>query len=159
MKFSTRFCLATLLAAATASLSGKAVAEMSICFLQPDNSVPIPCPVDASGSPVTSTVPLAASATDSSSTITTGGTFQTIAAASTTRRSLEFTNICNVTGNCTATTNYCYIFIATSGTPTTANSVPIPPGAQYVREMGVIPTNAIQATCAGNSDKYALKVQ
>jgi hypothetical protein len=154
-----KFLLTGITTIALFGLTNVSEAAQSICFLQDTNGVITTCPVDANGVPIVSSGASAASATNSSSTITTGGTFQTISAASTSRKSLEFTNICNVTGNCTATTNYCYIFIAASGTPSTANSVPVPPGAMYVRSMGAIPTDAIQATCAGNGDKYALKVQ
>lgn len=152
--------IATALLAALAVLPVKKVkADVAVCFVQSAAGVITPCTSDAAGNLITSSSPLASSATDGSGTITTGGTFQTVAAASTTRKNLEFTNICNTTGNCTATTNMCYVFIAVSGTPTTANSIPVPPGTQYIRTDGSIPTNAIQATCAGNSDKFALKTQ
>lgn len=103
--------------------------------------------------------PSGASQTDYSTTITTGGTFQQLIASSATRKSLEVQNVCAVAGNCTAVTNKCYVFIAASGTPSTANSVVLNPGDYYLRDAGVIPTDAIQATCAGNSDKIMAKAE
>lgn len=129
------------------------------CFVQPPNGPPIPCPVDSNNIPLSSGVASGSVTVNASSAITLGATFQTIAAASLTRRSLEFTNICSVAGNCTTVSNTCYLFIAASGTPTIANSVPVGAGAQYIRSTGTIPTDAIQVTCDGTGDKYALKVQ
>lgn len=94
-----------------------------------------------------------------STTIATGGTFQQIAAANSTRKSLDFVNICNVAGNCTAVTNKCYLFIAATGTPTVANSIPVPAGSEYLRSSGNIPSDAILATCDGNGDKFYLGLQ
>lgn len=105
------------------------------------------------------TFPGASSTTPGDSTITVGGTFQTIAAASTSRKSLDFVNVCNVGSNCTTTGNLCYLYIAASGTPTTANSIPVVPGQEYIRSSGVVPSDAIQATCDGTGDHFALKVQ
>lgn len=105
------------------------------------------------------TVGTPAAQTNSANTITTGGTFQTISAASSTRKSFEFQNICTKAGNCTATTDNCYLFIAASGTPTTANSIVVGPGQAYLRSTGSIPSNAIQATCDSNGDHYYLAVQ
>ena len=88
-----------------------------------------PLPVTGSSSTPIPVVPTAEPTTNSSGTITVGGTFQTIAAANTARLSFEFVNLCNVTSACTATTNYCYLFFATSGSPSkTTNVIPIPPG-------------------------------
>ncbi len=97
--------------------------------------------------------------TNSSGTIATGGTFQTIAIANTTRASFEFHNVCTVAGNCNATTDNCYLFVAAAGVPTTANSIIVPPGSAYLRSQGAVPSNAIQATCAGTGDKFYLSVQ
>ena len=120
--------------------------------------------VDSNGAACTngqgggSSGPLAAATTDASSTITTGGTFQQIAAASTSRKSLEFSNVCSVATECTTTANYCYIFFGASGA-NKGNSIPIPAGGSYLRSSGVIPSDAIQATCDGNSDHYRLALQ
>lgn len=97
--------------------------------------------------------------TNSATTVTTGGTFQTGAAASTTRKAFEFQNICNKSGNCTATTNNCYVFVAASGTPTTANSIIVQAGWGYLRSIGAVPSDAIQVTCDGTGDKFYLAVQ
>jgi hypothetical protein len=107
--------------------------------------------VAATGSPASQTI--------SSSTITTGGTFQTIAVSNSTRLSYEFQNVCSKSGNCTATTNNCYVYVAASGTPTTAKSIIVPPGGAYLRSSGAVPNNAIQATCDGTGDAYYLSVQ
>lgn len=98
--------------------------------------------------------------TDASGTIATGGTFQPIAAANTARQSFEFVNICGVTSACTATTNYCYLFFAASGSPSkTTDAIPVAPGASYLRSSGSIPSDAIQATCDGTGDHFRLAVQ
>ena len=118
-----------------------------------------PATMDTTGALCTDAVVGAATA-EASSTITTGGTFQTIAAANAARRSLEFINLCNVATACTTTANVCYLFIAASGTPTkTTNAIPVPAGGSYLRSSGVIPTDAIQATCDGTGDHYRLAVQ
>lgn len=103
--------------------------------------------------------PLAAPSTDKSGTITTGGTFQTIAAANTSRKSFEFQNVCHIAGNCTTVANNCYLFFAASGSPTTAKSKVIGPGQEYLRSEGAVPSDAIQATCDGNSDKFSAAEQ
>jgi hypothetical protein len=97
--------------------------------------------------------------TDSSGTITTGGTFATLLASNTARKSLEFTNVCNIAANCTTTANYCYITTVASGSATKGNSIPIPPGASYLRSSGAIPSDAIAGTCDGTGDKYRLASQ
>lgn len=102
---------------------------------------------------------VAAASTNSSSTITVGGTFQTILAASTARKSFEFQNICNVAGNCNATSDACYLYIAASGSPTTGNSMNLPAGGYYLRSAGSIPGDAVQATCTASGDKFYLAVQ
>lgn len=99
------------------------------------------------------------SQTNSASTITTGGTFQTIALADTARKSFDFQNLCSKTGNCTATSNNCYLFIAGSGSPTLATAILVAAGQEYLRSAGAIPSDAIQATCDGNGDKFYLAVQ
>lgn len=110
--------------------------------------------VSVSGGGVSASAP-----TNTSATITTGGTFQTIQASSATRKSLEFMNVCAKSGNCTAITNNCYLYIAASGSPTTANAVVVPAGGYYLRSVGNIPSSAIQATCDGTGDHFYLAVQ
>lgn len=123
----------------------------SKCFIQYGKAGPLgPIPV----------VPTPAPTTEASSTITVGGTFQQIAAANTSRKSIEFANLCAVASACTATTNYCYLFFAASGSPSkTTNVIPVPPGASYLRSSGSIPSDAVQATCDGTGDHYRLAVQ
>ncbi len=103
--------------------------------------------------------PGANATSNTSSTITTGATFQTIAAANGSRKSVEFVNVCNISGNCVSTSDNCYLFFAISGSPTTAKSVVVGPGQEYLRSQGSIPADAIQATCDGTADKYYLAVQ
>lgn len=102
---------------------------------------------------------VASPTTNASATVTTGGTFQQAAAASTARRSMSFVNICNVAGNCGALSNMCYIFFGPAGSATTANSIPVPPGAEYLRSQGAIPSDVIAVTCASTGDKFRLAVQ
>jgi hypothetical protein len=122
------------------------------CFSPYSGTNPLPVTPSGSGA-----VP--AATTNSASTIVTGGTFQTIASASTTRKSVEFENVCLKSGNCTATTNNCYLYIAASGSGTTANSIVVPPGASYLRANGTIPSDAVSATCDGTGDHYYLSIQ
>lgn len=112
--------------------------------------------------PITGTVSastIATSQTNSSGSITVGGTFQQIAAASATRKSFEFHNVCTKAGNCTATSNNCYLYVAAAGTPGTDNSIIVPAGATYLRASGAVPSDQIRATCDGTGDKYYLSVQ
>lgn len=111
------------------------------------------------GSSGSATFGAPASQSNTSSTITVGGTFQTIAASSATRKSFEFHNTCTKAGNCTTQSNNCYLFVAAAGVPSTSNSIIVPAGATYLRVSGAIPTNAIQATCDGTGDAYYLSLQ
>ena len=97
-----------------------------------------------------------------SGTVATGGTFQSLAVANPSRLSIEFENICNVSGNCNATTDNCYLWWTSTGTPsspTKATSLTISPGSYYGRFQGTVPSDAFQVTCDGNSDKYWSEVQ
>lgn len=113
----------------------------------------------APGSPLPTGGSLATAVTNSSSTITTGGTFQTVAATNNKRQSLDFINICNVTGNCTATTDICYLYFGVLASATTTNSVPIAAGYEYLRSSGTIPSAPINVTCTSTGDKFYLQVQ
>lgn len=95
---------------------------------------------------------------DLSGTITTGNTFQTITPPAGARNSIEFQNICSVSGNCTATTNLCYINFG-SATATLVNSIVLQPGQLYLRSNGAIPNDTIKITCNGTGDKFMLKMQ
>lgn len=98
--------------------------------------------------------------TEASGTVTTGGTFQQIAAANVTRQSMEFVNLCLVPSACTATTNNCYLFFAASGSPgKTTDAITIPPGWSYLRSTGSIPSDIVQATCDGTGDHFRFAVQ
>ena len=118
-----------------------------------------PATMDTTGALCTNAVSAGSATMEASSTITTGGTFQTVAAANTARRSFEFINICNVASACTTTADNCYLFFAASGSPTKNNSIPVPAGGSYLRSAGAVPTDAIQATCDGAGDHYRLAVQ
>lgn len=93
-------------------------------------------------------------------TITTGGTFQTVSTTGSpgVRRSIEFQNLCSISGNCTATTDACYFYMG-SGSASTANSIYIAAGNEYLRSSGAIPNDAIQVTCTSTGDKFLLNVQ
>lgn len=95
---------------------------------------------------------------DYSGTITTGGTFQTININVRIRRSLEFQNVCHVSGNCTSVSNSCFVYFG-SGSPTTANSIALQAGQGYLRSSGVVPNDDVKVTCTGTGDKFVLKVQ
>ena len=82
--------------------------------------------------------------TGRSVTITTGTTFQTVIAAGN-YRSLTIQN------NNTNTDN-CWVYVVNTGSPTTANSILLTPGAAYTRYFPYIPNGAIQATCATTAD-------
>lgn len=92
-------------------------------------------------------------------TITTGNTFQTVLAALTavsfpgrpSRRSLTIQN------NNTTTDN-CWIFIG-SGTASAATSILLQPGQAYTRYWPYVPSDAIQGTCASNSDTLYVDTQ
>lgn len=137
-------------------------AETSIC-IQSQSTTPGQsgqnCYPATPGMPLPAGGSLASPVTNSSSTITTGGTFQTIAAAKTNRQSLDFVNICNIAGNCTTTTDECYLYFGTLASATTSNAIPVGPGQEYLRSSGTIPSAAINATCATTSDKFYLQTQ
>ena len=100
------------------------------------------------------------SASDLSGTIAAGGSFQVLAAASTSRRSIEFANLCPSAGACTSAANNCYLFIAGAGTPGAGtNAVTVAPGGSYLRSVGNIPSDAIMGSCDGTGDHFSLKVQ
>lgn len=90
---------------------------------------------------------------DLSGSITTGGTFQVLDAASS-RQTFEFQNICTKSGNCTATTDNCYINVGTVAAPTIANSILVTPGSYYGRFIGMTPAGTIFVTCDSTNDKF-----
>jgi hypothetical protein len=103
-------------------------------------------PTTVQGAPVSGVV-INRSTINSSAVITTGNTFQTVLAAqgtSTQRQSLTIQN------NNTSTDN-CWVFIG-SGSATAARSIILQPGQAYTRYWPYVPSDAIQATCASNSD-------
>lgn len=134
-------------------------AETSICVQSQNPAGGQNCYPVSPGSPFPAGGSLASSVTNSSSTITAGGTFQTIAAAKTNRQSIDFVNICNVAGNCSATTDECYLYFGTLGSAATTDSIPVAPGQEYLRSAGTIPSAALNATCTTTSDKFYLQTQ
>lgn len=107
---------------------------------------------------VTGSAP-ARSSTNNSGAVTTGGTFVQLAPANASRQSIEVQNICNVSGNCNATTDNCYLWWGSSGSATKPTSLTLTPGAYYGRFAGTVPGDAFQFTCDGNSDKYWSELQ
>jgi hypothetical protein len=96
--------------------------------------------------------PVAGTATNratlnTATTITTGNTFQqilpSILGTSTQRQALTIENN-NASDNC-------WLFIG-SGTATKAISILLLPGGSYTRYWPYVPSDALQATCASNSD-------
>lgn len=99
-----------------------------------------------------SATPVAASATTiANGTVTTGGTFQQIAAANASRLSFEYQN--------NNAAHDCYIYFGTTGSATTAKSVKVTAGQYYLRSAGAIPSEAIQTTCSNTSDTFYAAVQ
>lgn len=124
------------------------------CFVQPPNAVPIPCLADSAGHQIISTAPLVAATTNKSTGVLAGGSFQLIAGATGTRKSLEFTNTCNVAANCVSVTDMCYLYFASDNTPSLVSSIVIPPTYTYIRSEGVVPQEAVYATCDGTGDTF-----
>jgi hypothetical protein len=102
----------------------------------------------------------AAPTTDGSASITTGGTFQQVLPANTSRKTLEMQNICSVAaGGCVATSDNCYWTTVATASATKANSFLLAPGAYYGRLNGVVPSDAISVTCDGTGDKFKFASQ
>lgn len=94
-----------------------------------------------------------AATTNASAVITTGNTFQTVLAAvvtGTVRRSLTIQN--------NNATNSCWVFVG-SGGATKATSILLLAGGAYTRYYPYVPSDAIQATCASNSDTLYVDTQ
>ena len=79
-----------------------------------------------------------------SATITAGGTFQTLQAA-TARQSLTVQN------NNASGTDYCYLWIG-AGSATEGGSIALGVGQAYTRYWPYVPQEALQVTCANTSD-------
>lgn len=96
--------------------------------------------------------------TNSSGQITVGKTFQSIAPQSLTRQQFSFQNVCNKAGNCSTTTDLCYLYMEDNGVPTLSNSLIVTAGQEYLRSVGRIPGAAIQATCDTSGDNFRLSI-
>lgn len=88
--------------------------------------------------------------TNASITVASGNAFQTVLAANPNRISL-------VIGNNNAS-DACWIFFGT-GTATKALSLELAAGLIYYRVIGMIPSDAIQATCTSTSDTLYVDYQ
>lgn len=91
--------------------------------------------------------------TNRSTTITVGGTFQTVTAVSSTRMSITIQNNNPLSG-----TEYCYIYVGV-GTASTAASIVLGPGGSYQRYWPNIPSDPIQATCTTTNDTLYIDTQ
>lgn len=81
--------------------------------------------------------------------ITTGNTFQTVLTAKN-RQSLTIQN--------NNATDSCWVFIG-AGSATKGTSILLLAGGSYTRYFPFIPNDAIQATCASNSDTLYVDTQ
>jgi len=95
--------------------------------------------------PISTNVPAAVPTINASQVIAVGGTFQVALPINPLRKSLTVIN--NNTNNHT-----CYLFIGGAGIASTANSIVLPPNAQYFRNSGYIPQDVIQVTCSNSAD-------
>jgi hypothetical protein len=93
------------------------------------------------------TAPFDASTTNSSATIATGNTFQTILTASVKRQSLTIENN-NASDSCWIT----FGTGITAGNATKAKSILLTSGGSFTRYWPYVPSDEIEATCASNSD-------
>jgi hypothetical protein len=94
-----------------------------------------------------------AATANSSATITTGNTFQTILTAVTQtnqRRSLTIEN--------NNASDSCWLFIG-AGSATEATSILLTSGGSYTRYYPYVPADAIQATCATSNDTLYVDFQ
>jgi hypothetical protein len=87
--------------------------------------------------------------TNSSATIVTGNTFQTVLSAGV-RHSLTIEN--------NNTTDSCWVFVG-GGSATKGTSVLLLAGSAYTRYYPYVPNDAIQATCATTSDTLYVDTQ
>lgn len=95
---------------------------------------------------------------DASGSIAAGGTFQAVTLPTGVVHSVDFINICSVSGNCTSSADSCQLYFG-AGTPTVANSIPVPASFEYLRSSGAVPNDAMQVTCTSTGDKFYLKFQ
>ena len=95
-------------------------------------------------------VPIQRSTVNASATITTGNTFQTVLAATITRKALTIEN--------NNATDSCWLFIG-SGSAAKGTSILLLAGGSYVRYWPYVPNDALQATCASNNDTLYIDYQ
>lgn len=88
-----------------------------------------------------------------SAVITTGNTFQTILTAETANSRRQSLTIANNNA-----TDSCWVYVG-AGTATKATSILLLAGGSYSRYWPYIPQDAIQATCANNSDTLYVDIQ
>lgn len=116
-----------------------------------------PCSEDLNGNQrvtgtITATPPTPTPTPNSAGTITTGGTFQQLAASSTSRKSLDFQN---KSGN----GDLCWLYFGTTVSATTAKSIKVIDGQEYLRASGQLPSDAVQTTCTTTADAFYFAVQ
>jgi hypothetical protein len=92
----------------------------------------------------------ASATTNISGAITLGGTFQTISASSTTRKSFEFQN---------NSADPCYLYFGVLGAATLNNSLKVIAGGSYLRSSGALPSDAVNLTCTTTADVFFAAVQ
>lgn len=88
-----------------------------------------------------------------SAVITTGNTFQQVLAVQTATDIRQALTIANNNA-----TDSCWVFIG-SGTATKGTSILLLAGGSYGRYWPFVPSDAIQATCASNSDTLYVDLQ
>jgi hypothetical protein len=94
--------------------------------------------------------------TNRSVSITTGGTFQQILAATPNTRDTLYQSL-TIQNNQTTTDN-CWIHIG-GGTVNQSTSILLAPGQAYTRYFPYTPSDAIQGTCTTNGDKLYVDTQ
>lgn len=125
-----------------------AFAFVSTAWAQQSNYIPGQIVGGMAGNPST---------LNSSATITTSGTFQTLLASTqisnTTRR-----QALTIENNNAAGPN-CWIYLGPTASATIANSILLPVGGSYTRYWPYVPSDNIAGTCGANATTIYLDVQ
>lgn len=124
-----------------ADISNAQVGQTQICLPTSAGCVPVN---NNTPFPISTNVPAAVPTVNSSQIIAVGNTFQQALGTNTSRKALTVINN-NTNGH------NCYLYIG-GGVASTANSIILPPNAQYFRNSGYIPQDVIQVTCSGTAD-------
>jgi hypothetical protein len=113
-------------------------------------SVVLWCYNSATGFQTTQPCPGNKNTTNAAVVITTGGTFQSVLAASATRASLTVEN--------NNATDSCWVYVGATG-QTEGKSILLIAGGSYTRYFPYVPADEIQATCANSSDTLYVDYQ